>query len=105
MTSRTVKNTTLVVAGFAAGILASQLSFASAADTNVDTDLSQREFIISVDEINQNFVFAERFTGSYKGAFELSDGSTRTIELTPMIHDGKHAPCVRIVVASFDLLN
>jgi hypothetical protein len=45
--------------------------------------------MVSIDEVHQNFVFAETFTGSYKRDVVLSDGSVRAIELTPMIHDGK----------------
>jgi ATP-dependent Clp protease adapter protein ClpS len=54
-----------------------------------DIDLSKKRFIVCVDEIRQNFVFGEQFTGRYSKTVTLSDGSTRTIELTPMIRDGR----------------
>jgi hypothetical protein len=48
-----------------------------------------REFIVCLDEIQQNFVFGDQFAGSYTKTLTMSDGSTRTIKLTPMIHDGR----------------
>lgn len=54
-----------------------------------DPDLSKRRFLICIDEIQQNFVFGAEFTGQYTKTVTLSDGTTRTVELTPMIRDGK----------------
>lgn len=45
-----------------------------------------RVFMVSIDEIAENFVFGERFRGDYTRQVTLSDGSTRTITLTPAIH-------------------
>lgn len=53
-----------------------------------DPDLSKRRFLVCIDEIQQNFVFGDEFTGQYSKTVTLSDGTTRTIELTPMIRDG-----------------
>jgi len=88
MKSQTLGPTALAIA-FAAGALCSQLpaAFASTADAG-EAGLNDREFSISVDEIRQNFVFGEKFKGSYTRTVEMSDGSKRTIELTPMVHDG-----------------
>ena len=55
-------------------------------------DLSKRRFVVSIDEIRQNFVFGAEFQGRYSTTVMLSDGSTRSIELTPTIRDG--APVV-----------
>jgi hypothetical protein len=52
-------------------------------------DLSKKRFIVCIDEIQQNFVFGDQFAGGYTKTVTLSDGTTRTVELTPMIHDGK----------------
>lgn len=54
-----------------------------------DSDLSKRRFIVCIDEIQQNFVFGAEFNGRYVTTVTLSDGTTRAIELTPMIHDGR----------------
>jgi hypothetical protein len=48
-----------------------------------------KEFIVCLDEIQQNFVFGDQFVGSYTKTVTMSNGSTRTIKLTPMIHDGR----------------
>jgi ATP-dependent Clp protease adapter protein ClpS len=51
-------------------------------------DPARKRLMVSIDEVQQNFVFGEEFTGRYTKTLTLSDGSTRTIELTPMIHNG-----------------
>lgn len=53
------------------------------------SSMKTREFVVSIDEIRQNITFAERFTGSYVRSVTLSDGSQRTIKLTPMLKDGR----------------
>jgi ATP-dependent Clp protease adapter protein ClpS len=57
--------------------------------TSGDINLSKKRFIVCIDEIQQNFVFGDQFAGGYTKVVTLSDGSTRTIELTPMIRDGR----------------
>jgi hypothetical protein len=87
--SNVVKSIVLVVAGFGAGILVADLPRATAAGmTTPSTDLAHKHFIVSVDEIKKNFVFADKFDGHYSKTVTLSDGTTRTIELVPMLHDG-----------------
>jgi ATP-dependent Clp protease adapter protein ClpS len=54
-----------------------------------DGDLATKRFLVSIDEIQQNFAFGEPFAGRYTKTVTLSDGSTRTLELTPMIHNGR----------------
>jgi secreted PhoX family phosphatase len=78
----------LVAAGFGAGIFVSHLPAASAATTSGATDLSHQKFMVSIDEIRQNFVFAHEFTGHYSTTVAMSDGTKRHVELVPMIHDG-----------------
>jgi hypothetical protein len=48
-----------------------------------------KEFLVCLDEIQQNLVFGEQFTGSYTNTVTMSNGSTRTIKLTPMLRDGR----------------
>jgi hypothetical protein len=75
--------------GFALGIGFAGLSPASASTNEATPDVTHKIIAVSVDEVKKNFVFFEEFAGAYKGTFTLSDGSSRTIQLTPMLHDGK----------------
>jgi len=83
-----IKSASLVVAGFGLGFLASHFPIASASSVPGLSSLAQKQFLVSIDEVRQNFVFADKFTGNYSKNVTLSDGTTRHIELTPMIHDG-----------------
>ena len=49
--------------------------------------MKTKEIVVCIDEIRQNFVFGDCFVGSYTKTLTMSDGSTRTIKLTPMIHN------------------
>jgi ATP-dependent Clp protease adapter protein ClpS len=51
-------------------------------------DLVHKRFCVCIVEVQQEFAFGEIFSGQYAKTLTLSDGSTRTIELTPMIHNG-----------------
>lgn len=88
MKTNIAKGIALVVAGFGAGMLVANLPHATAADVADSVDLSQKHFLVSIDEIQQNFVFAEEFAGRYSKTLTLSDGTTREIELVPTIHNG-----------------
>jgi ATP-dependent Clp protease adapter protein ClpS len=57
--------------------------------SGADPDPSRRRFVVCIDEIKQNFVFGATFEGRYATTVTLSDGTTRTIELTPMMHAGR----------------
>lgn len=81
--------TALIVAGFGAGLIWTHFPQASAATDPTTIDLSAKHFLVSIDEVRQNFVFGDQFAGHYTKTVTLSDGSTRNIELTPMVHDGK----------------
>lgn len=82
-----IRTCTIAVTAFAGGILVANLpsAFATAAP---DPDMSKREFSVSIDEVKENFVFADSFTGSYSKSITMSDGSVREITLTPMVHRG-----------------
>ena len=88
MNIRTVQVAALVSTGFVLGLGAANLPRAVASADTTTTELSQKKFLVSIDEVKQNFVFAEEFSGRYKREVVLSDGSKRTIELTPMVHNG-----------------
>lgn len=49
--------------------------------------MKPKAFFVSLNEVRQNFVFGDRFVDFYTGTVTLSDGSTRTIKLTPMVHE------------------
>jgi ATP-dependent Clp protease adapter protein ClpS len=56
---------------------------------NSDTvDLSRKRFVVSIFEIRQEIVAAEEFAERYSKTVSLSDGSTRTVEVTPMMRKG-----------------
>ena len=54
-------------------------------------DHLQKRFLVSIYEIQQELAWAEEFTGRYAKTVTLSDGTTRTIELTPVMRDGRPA--------------
>ena len=88
MNSRYFQGAVLVFAGFVSGLVVANLPRAAASTSPTTDNLSEKKFLVSIDEVQQNFVFAEEFSGKYKREVTLSDGSKRTIELTPMIHNG-----------------
>jgi beta-glucanase (GH16 family) len=89
------KNKTVisVLAAFAVGIFVGNLPTALATSAK-SSNLAKKTFIVSINEVKQNFVFADEFSGTYTKSVTLSDGTQRQIELTPMIHDGM--PVVRL---------
>jgi len=78
----------LLMAGFGIGVLASHFPVASASAVPEVTALSHQKFLVSIDEVRQNFVFGQEFSGQYSKTVTLSDGSKRHIELIPMVHNG-----------------
>lgn len=82
-----VKTTIAVIAAFTAGLVVANLPAVLAAPNN-GSDLAHKTFFVSIDEVKQNFVFAEEFSGAYSRSITLSDGTQREIELTPMLRDG-----------------
>ena len=53
-----------------------------------DADLSKQRFIVRILEVHQVFVQGDEFAGGYTKTVSLSDGTTHTVELTPMMRDG-----------------
>lgn len=88
MNFASIKSVALVLTGVGIGMSLSNLPRAHAGDTSVAADMSKRQFYVFIDEIRQNFVFGDQFSGHYTKSLTLSDGSVRNIELTPMIHKG-----------------
>ena len=87
--SRTLHSFTLLGLGFIAGALLTVSRPGSATGDIPNADISHRTFMVSIDEVRQNFVFGEKFSGSYKHSVTMSDGSVRNIELVPLIKDGR----------------
>jgi len=54
-----------------------------------DADIAKRTFVVFIDEIQQNFADGDQFSDRYTRTITLSDGTVRTIELTPMMRHGK----------------
>jgi hypothetical protein len=50
---------------------------------------SNKTFVVSIDEIKQNFVLGDVFSGSYTKSVTMSDGSVREIALRPVMKDGQ----------------
>lgn len=48
-----------------------------------------KKFAVFIDEMKQNFVFGDALEGSYVRTVILSDGSSRTVKLTPLVRDGQ----------------
>ncbi len=48
-----------------------------------------KKFAVFIDEVTQNLAFAEPCEGSYVKTVTLSDGSSRTVKLTPVVRDGR----------------
>jgi ATP-dependent Clp protease adapter protein ClpS len=51
-------------------------------------DISKKRFVVSIYEIRHELVFADEFSGQYVKTVTLSDGTTRTVELTPTMRNG-----------------
>ncbi|WP_457674654.1 hypothetical protein [Thiolapillus sp.] len=78
----------LVLFGFVGGVITTNFQFVSASTKQDDVDLKDKKFMVSIYEVQRNLVFDEIFIGSYSKTVTLSDGSKRTINLTPLVHDG-----------------
>jgi ATP-dependent Clp protease adapter protein ClpS len=56
---------------------------------NAETvDPAKKRYVVFIYEIRQEIVFAEEFSAQYSKMVTLSDGTVRTVELTPMMRDG-----------------
>lgn len=52
--------------------------------------LRVKRFLVSISEVNNTFVLGDTFEGDYQKTLTMSDGSKRTIHLTPLIHKDAH---------------
>jgi hypothetical protein len=89
MPSIPVTSAALLLIGFGAGLLVSRIPRALAeSESSSASDLAHRRFMVSINEVRQNVVAGDRFSGHYTKTVTMSDGTTRCIELTPMVHNG-----------------
>lgn len=79
----------IFILGAAFGVLVSNMPLATASIENRNLNPDDITFVVSIDEVSQNFVFGERFSGSFEKTVTMSDGSERSIVLTPMEKDGR----------------
>ena len=82
-----------VAAGFVAGIAASNFPSALASTNAAPADvLAKKVFAVELYEVKQKLTpgdfLSEEFSGNYIRTVTMSDGTKRTIELTPMLHQG-----------------
>ena len=81
-----------VLAGFAAGLVASNLPPSIAASSTVPEELSNKSFDVAIFEVKQKLIpgkfLGTEFSGSYSQTITMSDGKQRQIELTPMMYKG-----------------
>jgi len=52
-------------------------------------DPSKKRFMVSIFEVQQEIAFGEEFSGRYSKSVIMSDGTTRTVELTPVVRNGQ----------------
>lgn len=80
---------TSALAGFIAAAALSSAAVASNRTAPVAaTPATTRHYVVSIDEIGKTFISNQPFTGSYATTVTLSNGSQRSIKLTPTTHDG-----------------
>lgn len=78
---------------FVAGALVSLLSTAGASQAT--SGLEGKIFSVTINEIVNTHVKYDEFSGTYRKTLVTSDGKTRVIELTPVVHKGAQLIRVR----------
>ena len=74
--------------GFVAGV-AVCAGVVLATDAQPFVTPSHRVYTVSIDEVKQNFVVADSFSGQYTHSVVMSDGSVHDITLRPVNKDGR----------------
>lgn len=87
MSLSNTKAVVIAISCFVGGLAVANLPAAMAA-AEAAPDLSKRQFTVSIDEVKQNVVFGEKFSGSFSKTLTMSDGSKRDVTLTPMVRNG-----------------
>jgi hypothetical protein len=76
----------LLGAGAAFGVLLTLTGITLASSPEVVP--SAKQYIVSIDEVRQNFVFGEPVSGAYTHTVTLSDGRTHEVTLRPVKRKG-----------------
>lgn len=71
-----------------AGIVPASAALPPAPVASTASQYADARYAVSMDEIARTFVAHHPFTGGYTTTLTMSDGSKRTIKLTPLIKDG-----------------
>jgi len=88
--SNKTRNIVLPFAMFCAGIAVATIGNSFAAVTaETLPDYKGASYIVSIDEVKQNFAFGEPMRDSFTKTVKMSDGKERTIELKSMLKNGK----------------
>ena len=75
---------------FCAGVAVATIGNSFAAVTAEKLpDYTGASYIVSIDEVKQNFAFGEPMRDSFTKTVKMSDGTERTVELRPVLHNGK----------------
>jgi len=88
MKGQAFKSVAALSLAFVAGIAVANLPRALASSDSASTPVTEKKFFVAIDEVRQSFVFFKPFSGSFKHTATMSDGSRRTVELRPTVHDG-----------------
>lgn len=91
MKSSLVLAAAIFVLGAAFGFVVSSMPLAAQSIESGNPNPEDITFVVSIDEVSQNFVFGEQFSGRFEKTVTMSDGSERSIVLTPMEKDGRLA--------------
>lgn len=78
----------LLLAGIGIGAFLSANILEAASPAALDREPSEVTFTVSVSEVTETLLLGEQFSGRFERDFEMSDGSIRTVTLTPMVRNG-----------------
>ena len=75
---------------FCAGVAVATIGNSFAAVTAEQLpDFTGASYIVSIDEVKQNFAFGEPMRDAFIKTVKMSDGSERTVELRPVLRNGE----------------
>ena len=86
--NRNIQSVLLIASGLILGLAIRTAGLAEASTPENLIEVSDRNYLVSINEIKETFVFGERFEGSYEKQITMSDGSVRNIALQPVRKNG-----------------
>lgn len=88
--SNKTKNIVTPFAMFCAGVAVATIGNSFAALTAEELPIyTGASYIVSIDEVKQNFAFGEPMRDIFTKTVKMSDGKERMIELRPVVRNGK----------------